>query len=95
MTKRGSLFGSKTETAAPPAAEPAPVTESRPYLVAENRRYPVAKTRENKRVATVYLAPEVLMQLKVLAAKEETTLQELLVEGVNKVFESRQMGRLA
>ena len=92
MAKRSSLFGSRSAPAAKPA-EPAPAPElaARP----EGRRYPVAKTREGKRVATVYLEPEALDQLKMLAIKERTTVQALLVEGVNAVFEVRGMSRIA
>jgi hypothetical protein len=93
MAKRPSLFGSSAAAQAAPAPEPMPVAapaESTPV-----RRYPVAKTREGKRVATVYLETEALKQLQMLAIKEDTTLQELLVEGVNAVFEKRSIGRLA
>lgn len=102
MSKRASLFGARgpklveaeeavTEAPAPPA--PAPVTpEAEP---APKRKYPVAKTREGKRVATVYLEPEALRQLKRIGFDEETTVQELLVEGINAVFEKRGLSRIA
>ena len=60
-----------------------------------SRKYPVAKTREGKRVATVYLEPEALRQLKRIGFDEETTVQELLVEGINAVFEKRGLSRIA
>src|SRR3954466_10673807 len=46
-------------------------------------------------VATVYLDKEALRQLQKLAFDEETTIQALLVEGVNNVFASRSLSRIA
>jgi hypothetical protein len=94
MAKRASLFGA-AEPVVSSAVSPPVHAVSPPAETAPGRRYPVAKTREGKRVATVYLEEEALTQLKVLAAKERTTLQELLVEGVNAIFAARGMGRLA
>ena len=92
MTKRASLFGkSDPEPAqtAPAAIPPATLAEE------PARKYPVAKTREGKRVATVYLEPEALRQLKRIGFDEERTVQELLIEGVNAVFEKRGFSRIA
>ncbi|KPQ09088.1 MAG: hypothetical protein HLUCCO17_16225 [Saliniramus fredricksonii] len=108
MSKRASLFGARgpklvedddtaavtgevsaTSATASPAS-PAPAAEPEP-----KRKYPVAKTREGKRVATVYLEPEALRQLKRIGFDEETTVQELLVEGINAVFEKRGLSRIA
>lgn len=102
MTKRASLFGGKAtaqvEQPAPQQPEPAIEAPVAPAPVAPpqpTRKYPVAKTREGKRVATVYLEPEALRQLKRIGFDEETTVQELLVEGVNAVFEKRGLSRIA
>ena len=51
--------------------------------------------REGKRAATVYLEPEALKQLQFLALDEGVSLQSLLIEGVNAVFEKRGKSRLA
>lgn len=96
MSKRASLFGSRQAQ----AALPEPVIEAPPVAsVSEpesaGRKYPLAKTREGKRVATVYLEPEALRQLKRAAFDEDKTVQELLVEGVNAVFEKRGLSRIA
>ncbi len=85
-TRRPSLFSPKEAPA--PAPEPVPAAPA-------PRKYPVAKTREGKRVATVYLEPEALRQLKQAAIDEDRTVQELLVEGVNAVFERRGLSRIA
>ncbi len=90
MTKRASLFGKTSPEPMEPvaAAPPAPLEEPA-------RKYPVAKTREGKRVATVYLEPEALRQLKRIGFDEERTVQELLIEGVNAIFEKRGLSRIA
>lgn len=103
MTKRASLFGGKNPTVADQPEAPATVVEPMiatpvaPDVAPQPpaRKYPVAKTREGKRVATVYLEPEALRQLKRVSFDEETTVQELLVEGVNAVFEKRGLSRIA
>ncbi len=89
MTKRPSLFTPAAKAEPPPPASAPAAPEPAP------RKYPVAKTREGKRVATVYLEPEALRQLKRAAFDEDKTVQELLVEGVNAVFERRGLGRIA
>jgi hypothetical protein len=92
MTKRASLFGK----AAPEPIEPVAVAPPAPVQLEEPaRKYPVAKTREGKRVATVYLEPEALRQLKRIGFDEERTVQELLIEGVNAIFEKRGLSRIA
>jgi hypothetical protein len=94
MTKRPSLFAAVAPQRSEPAAVaelPKPVATSQPT----GRRYPVAKTREGKRVATVYLEAEALKRLQMLTIEEDTTIQDLLVEGINAVFEKRGLGRLA
>ncbi len=98
MTKRSSLFSVATDTSREPTPAPvAPVVAPPPVETTEvpARKYPVAKTREGKRVATVYLEKEALRQLQKLAFDEETTLQALLVEGINSVFAARGLSRIA
>jgi hypothetical protein len=92
MTKRASLFGKSAPEPIPavPVAVPPPASAEEPA-----RKYPVAKTREGKRVATVYLEPEALRQLKRIGFDEERTVQDLLIEGVNAVFEKRGLSRIA
>ena len=80
------------ELEAAPARAPAPPALSEP---APPNRYPKAKTREGKRVATVYLEHEALRQLQKVGFDEETTIQALLVEGINAVFERRGLSRIA
>ena len=104
MSKRASLFGARgpklveadeTVVAAPAPSAPEAAPAPQGGEPAPQRKYPVAKTREGKRVATVYLEPEALRQLKRIGFDEETTVQELLVEGINAVFEKRGLSRIA
>ncbi|BBE74927.1 ribbon-helix-helix domain-containing protein [Oharaeibacter diazotrophicus] len=95
--KRSSLFASTESVVPEPAVEasaPAPVavpTEIQPT----GRKYPVARSREGKRVAATYLSGEALKQLKLLALKRDTTVQEILRDGLNLVFEREGMSRIA
>ncbi len=59
------------------------------------RKFPVASTREGKRSATLYLDPVALKQLQLVALDEGASLQSLLIEGVNAVFEKRGKPRIA
>ena len=100
--KRSSLFGG-----APPKAvdDASPVSQAKvhdlpqavlvPPKPASVGRHPKAKTREGKRVATVYLEREALRQLQKIGFDEEVTIQALLVEGINAVFERRGLSRIA
>ena len=98
MAKRSSLFGSQPTVATAKAGpiEPARIEPAQtPDPGLQGRRYPVAKTREGKRVATVYLEREALKQLSRIALDEDTTVQALLVEGINAVFQARGLSRIA
>lgn len=56
-----------------PAAEPAKLTRQPP-------------SRQGKKALTGYFGPEVLKQLKVMAAANDTTIQALLTEALNDLF---------
>lgn len=85
----------KPEGSSTSASEEGAGRDSPPGKSARLRKYPVAKTREGKRVATVYLEKDALRQLRRIALEEETTLQALLVEGVNAVFAARNLDQIA
>jgi hypothetical protein len=109
MTKRPSLFAGKKSPAVaetddagrPERAEAATVRiETAPSAAAvrdalSSPRYPKASTREGKRVVTAYLDPEAFRQLKRIAADEDRQQQDLLLEGINAVFEKRGLSRIA
>ena len=98
MTKRPSLFGAKSSPAAPePSAEAPPSARpaAAPREVTSATRYPKASTREGKRVVTAYVSPEAFRQLKRLAADTDAQQQDLLVEGINLLFEKHGLSRIA
>ena len=43
-------------------------------------------SRQGKKALTAYFEPEVLKQLKLLAAAEDKTIQSLLGEAINELF---------
>jgi hypothetical protein len=93
-SKRSSLFA--VPSSAQHAQEPEPVIAPEPVAPAPERpKHIKAATRVGKRVATVYLEPEALKALQKLCIDEETTIQALLVEGVNGVFAARGLSRIA
>lgn len=90
MSKRPSLFASEPKT-----TEAAPIPAVAPDAAPSDRKHAVAKTRQGKRNATAYLEPEALQQLKMIAVREDTTVQALLIEGINEVFAKRGVSRIA
>jgi hypothetical protein len=48
---------------------------------------PVAPSREGKIAVTGFYDPDVRMQLKILAAEQKTTIQDLVTEALNGLFE--------
>ena len=87
MTPPSHFEPSMTGAAAP--------TPNHGAVVQFPRKFPVASTREGKRAATLYLEPEALKQLQFVALDEGASLQSLLIEGVNAVFEKRGKPRIA
>jgi hypothetical protein len=71
----------------------APVAEPSPAQAKETA------SRQASRVGRVfvggYFAPEVQTEMKIIAAQERTTVQELVAEGINAVFARRQKPQIA
>lgn len=91
MPKRPSLFSA-------PDAVPATVQPTAPLRTVgadTMRRHVVARTRQGKRNATAYLDPEAFQQLRLVMVREDTTMQALLIEGINAVFAKRNLSRIA
>ena len=106
MSKRPSLFSSKPAEPAPEVTSQSDeartamtamsVASGAPALPeAMSGKYPKASTREGKRVVTAYVSPEAFRQLKRIAADEDMQQQDLLLEGINAVFEKRGLSRIA
>ncbi|MBV8093166.1 MAG: hypothetical protein JOY71_13265 [Acetobacteraceae bacterium] len=80
--KRPSLFGSTSPERPPRAAQPnAPET---PEGAPRGR-----KDREDKRQIAGFFSPECAKQMRILAAEADTTVQELLREALNLMFQGR------
>src|SRR4051812_5859758 len=102
--KRPSLFKEapppapalvETRDQAPPQSpQPAPTTtkRSRKRGTEAPGRPP---SRQGKRIISVYVEPEAAMQLGILAIRESTSVQALMVEAVNDFFAKRGMNRIA
>lgn len=109
MTKRPSLFTSKPAAPVAEIDDRAGVEKAKAAIdridaatsapavqdAITGGRYPKASTREGKRVVTTYVSPEAFRQLKRIAADEDLQQQDLLLEGINAVFEKRGLSRIA
>jgi hypothetical protein len=90
MTKRASLFSVAPEvggTASVPTVTHSPVDQKPPAVR--------AKSREGKRIFSVYLKPEALKQLRLLSVQTERSGQELGEEALNLLFEKHRLNRIA
>ncbi|WP_200335302.1 ribbon-helix-helix domain-containing protein [Thiocystis violacea] len=101
MTRKGNLsaalsqFDKRPNARAEDVEQPAHSSSRQTAPVREKKAEPVpvsqAKTalppsRQGKKALTGYFEPEVLKQLKVMAASEDTTIQALLTEALNDLF---------
>jgi hypothetical protein len=86
MSKRPSLKAlERHATASPAIEEPAPrqtVTHGKPQ-----------PSRAGKKVVTVYLSESVWRDLKVLAAKTDSTIDALMRRGLDHVFAEHKVNR--
>jgi len=89
MTKRSSLF------AVPSAPEPMLAVPLTAPSEAPRPKQPRAASRVGKRLVTAYVDPMALKQLQLISVEEETTIQALLIEGLNAVFTARGRTRIA
>jgi hypothetical protein len=85
MTKRPSLKALDTRPSAP-----APIFALDPD---EPKKLRPQQGRVGKKVMTVYLEESVWRDLKVLAAKTDTTLDALAKEGLDLIFEKHGVNR--
>lgn len=98
--KRPSLFSGATATPRTSTTAPAAMVEAAPTgkgeapatKVESIRRPP---SRQGKRVVSVYVEPEAAKQLGILAIREDTTIQALMVEALNDFFAKRGVNRIA
>ncbi len=90
MTKKGNLASalsgfdrrpSETKTTVIP---PEPTSEKK--IGREGNRNRLPPSRQGKKALTGYFEPDVLKQLKILAASEDKTVQSLMNEALNELF---------
>jgi hypothetical protein len=88
-----SQFDKRSERGSEESAthKPAPFQETTKPTPREAQREdatrnPLPPSRRGKKALTGYFEPEVMKQLKVMAAAEETTIQALLTEALNDLF---------
>lgn len=54
-----------------------------------------AAGREGRQFAAVHLKPEVIKQLKMLGIQHDKTIQSLMVEAINELFQKYGVSRIA
>jgi len=79
-TKLGNALHKAKES---PVAEVAAQEEQQQ----ENQKYPLPPSRQGTRTIAGHFDPAVAIQLKRMAAEKETTVQALLTEALNLLFE--------
>ena len=79
--------GSQEEAMHKPAPSQEPTKSThRDAERGDSTRSQLPPSRRGKKALTGYFEPEVMKQLKVMAAAEETTIQALLTEALNDLF---------
>jgi len=86
--KRPSLFGAvgKGGVDSPSDPQPAAVTKDEPRPAAPRAAARGRQDRQDKRQIAGFFSPECARQLRMLAAEKDTTVQDLLKEGLNMMF---------
>jgi Antitoxin-like ribbon-helix-helix len=80
LKEQETALPASREAAAPPKKKVVK-TES-----AHQGRAALPPSRQGKKALTGYFDPDVLRQLKVMAAAEDTTIQALMIEALNDLF---------
>ena len=57
---------------------------------AESGSRPAAATRQGKKHVGAYVDPAIARQLRIIAAAEDSTVQQLIEEGIGLVLQSRE-----
>ena len=74
---------------------PTPVPPLPPEALSTASDPKVSRTRKDKHGVAAYLSKEAHKQLKQIALDEDAEVQELIIEGINRVFEARGKHRIA
>lgn len=89
MTKKGNLATALSDFDRRPAEKNSPIkidTALETKKLQEPRAVVQPPSRQGKKALTGYFEPEVLKQLKILAASEDKTMQVLMTEAINDLF---------
>ncbi len=93
MSKKGNLAAALTgfdrrpsESVQSARADIVPETKKIEVPKGQGGKMPLPPSRRGKKALTGYFDPEVLKQLKILAASEDKTMQALMAEGINELF---------
>ena len=92
MTKKGNLsaalnrFDNRAVREEEPALPATPASAAPQAAPVGQGRAALPPSRQGKKALTGYFDPEVLRQLKVMAAADDTTIQALMSEALNDLF---------
>ncbi len=96
MAKPNPLSLGLNQARRPIPAAAVPVADAKNVSAMANRVAPrVAPSREGRVLVGGHFAPEVQTALKILAAKERSSIQALLAEGINAVLARRHEPQIA
>src|SRR3954452_6772409 len=83
----------------PPSAVTVPPTLPAAASEAQAAPAPAAaarsSTRGGKRVVSVFVTPETWKQLRLICLDQEKSLQDLMIEAIDAIFERRGLARIA
>ncbi len=83
---RPSLFGAVGKGVTPDPSEIAPIADNQPRAPTPRAAARGRQDRQDKRQIAGFFSPECAKQLRMLAAEQDTTVQELMREGLNLMF---------
>ena len=66
----------------------APIPESEPNIEESKPKAPRSKTREGKKMASVFFDKDVHNQLSILKIETELSIQDLLIKALNLLFQA-------
>ena len=96
MAKPNPLSQGLNQARRPEPAAAMPTVGAKNAPAAAKKAAPrVAPSREGRVLVGGHFAPEVQTALKILAAKERSSIQALLAEGINAVFARRHEPQIA
>ena len=93
MSKKGNLAAALTgfdrradEVGKPAQTGKSPEQGKSPASQGESVKNTLPPSRQGKKALTGYFHPEVIRQLKMMAAAEDKTMQALMSEAINELF---------